>query len=179
MVTRTCRTNRNCGNAPPAGPPEALAARLLELSPPGGADVVVVRCGPEGVLVARRGTGEQVEAYQVRRCCEVAGWDSGRGPVRLLVAVRGTGGQAGAELQAEAYRVSGDGLNGGDGGSASVVVVWCGPGGVLVARRGAGAEGQQQVEAYRVRRRWGPVSCRRSGGGGVRPRGRTSGSPGD
>ncbi|KXZ47604.1 hypothetical protein GPECTOR_34g763 [Gonium pectorale] len=36
------------------GTPEELALRLLSLSPPGGADVVVVRCGPAGVLVARR-----------------------------------------------------------------------------------------------------------------------------
>ncbi|GLC36683.1 hypothetical protein PLESTF_001483900 [Pleodorina starrii] len=36
------------------GSPEELARRLLALSPPGGADVVVVRCGAEGVLVARR-----------------------------------------------------------------------------------------------------------------------------
>lgn len=47
------------------GPPEELAARLLALSPAGGADVVVVRCGPEGVLAARRETDGRVTTYQV------------------------------------------------------------------------------------------------------------------
>ncbi|KAG2485560.1 hypothetical protein HYH03_015725 [Edaphochlamys debaryana] len=50
------------------GTPEELASRLLALSPPGGAGVVVVRCGASGVLAARRRPGrgeEEAEAYQI------------------------------------------------------------------------------------------------------------------
>ncbi|GFR44587.1 hypothetical protein Agub_g5864, partial [Astrephomene gubernaculifera] len=36
------------------GSPSELASRLLSLSPPGGADLVVVRCGAQGVTAARR-----------------------------------------------------------------------------------------------------------------------------
>lgn len=64
------------GSAVHTGTTEELAHRLLALSPPGGADVVAVRCGPEGVLVARRALPEyprgavaaaeaDVESYRV------------------------------------------------------------------------------------------------------------------
>lgn len=46
----------------PAGKPEELASRLLALSPPGGAHTVVVRCGPDGVVLRSRQESLDLEA---------------------------------------------------------------------------------------------------------------------
>ncbi|PNW86482.1 hypothetical protein CHLRE_02g088300v5 [Chlamydomonas reinhardtii] len=57
----------------PAGSPAELARRLLALSPAGGADVVVVRCGPAGVLAARRAApGGGVSQQQLDGLAEAA-----------------------------------------------------------------------------------------------------------
>lgn len=56
-----------------AGSPAELARRLLALSPAGGADVVVVRCGPAGVLAARRAApGGGVSQQQLDGLAEAA-----------------------------------------------------------------------------------------------------------
>ncbi|KAG2435179.1 hypothetical protein HXX76_007262 [Chlamydomonas incerta] len=57
----------------PADSPAELARRLLALSPAGGVDVVVVRCGSAGVLAARRATpGGGVSQQQLEGLAEAA-----------------------------------------------------------------------------------------------------------
>ncbi|GLI71434.1 hypothetical protein VaNZ11_016648 [Volvox africanus] len=84
------------------GRPVELAQRLLTLSPPGGADLVVVRCGPEGVLVARRRAPREPQQGQELQLelCAGAPWHEER------ITVAEAGGLEGEENEVvEAYRV--------------------------------------------------------------------------
>ncbi|GIL78363.1 hypothetical protein Vretimale_7719 [Volvox reticuliferus] len=86
------------------GHPEELAQRLLALSPPGGADLVVVRCGPEGVLVARRrASGEPPQGQKPQQeLCACAPWR--KDELTTAVEAGKLEGQGAREV-VEAYRV--------------------------------------------------------------------------
>ncbi|GIL57814.1 hypothetical protein Vafri_13053 [Volvox africanus] len=85
------------------GRPVELAQRLLTLSPPGGADLIVVRCGPDGVLVARRRTSREPQQGQKPQLELWAGapWHKDE-----LTAVKAGGLEEEEEIEVvEAYRV--------------------------------------------------------------------------